>query len=187
MNESVESLVAYCRENDRVCPLPPSGPATSSQSRLQSGPFNVFRQAAHLEHRRGVIPGGEDYGTTHLDGTVAGVGEVVCALGGTEEIEELSDLSPSGLDVTRLSVSDEMLELGEDLLDRVEIGAVGRQKDEVRAFGSNDGAGGFALVAAEVVQDDDIARQEGWGEDLLDVEEEDFASWDCQILCAGPV
>jgi hypothetical protein len=22
MNESVESLVAYCRENDRVCPLP---------------------------------------------------------------------------------------------------------------------------------------------------------------------
>lgn len=23
MNESVESLVAYCRENDRVCPLPP--------------------------------------------------------------------------------------------------------------------------------------------------------------------
>jgi hypothetical protein len=23
MKESVESLVAYCRENDRVCPLPP--------------------------------------------------------------------------------------------------------------------------------------------------------------------
>jgi hypothetical protein len=23
MNESVESVVAYCRENDRVCPLPP--------------------------------------------------------------------------------------------------------------------------------------------------------------------
>jgi hypothetical protein len=23
MSETVESLVAYCRENDRVCPLPP--------------------------------------------------------------------------------------------------------------------------------------------------------------------
>ena len=95
-------------------------------------------------------------------------------LGGTQEIEEFSDLSPSGLDVTRVSVSDEMLELGEDLLDRVEIGAVGRQKDEVRAFGSTM-ARRFALVAAEVVQDYDIARQEGRGEDLLDVEEEDFA------------
>ena len=65
---------------------------------------------------------------------------------GLKRSRRSSDLSPSGLDVTRLSVSDEMLELGEDLLDRVEIGAVGRQKDEVGAFGSNDGAGGFAFV-----------------------------------------
>ena len=37
-----------------------------------------------------------------------------------------------------------------------------------------DGAGGLAFVAAEVVQDDDVARREGRGEDLLDVEEEEF-------------
>jgi hypothetical protein len=45
-----------------------------------------------------------------------------------------------------------MFELGEDLFDGIEIGAVGRQEDEVSAFGSDDGAGGLAFVAAEVVR-----------------------------------
>jgi hypothetical protein len=54
-----------------------------------------------------------------------------------------------------------MFELGEDLFDGIEVGAVGRQEDEVGAFGSDDGASGVAFVAAEIVQDDDIARREG--------------------------
>src|SRR5580704_5061880 len=68
-----------------------------------------------------------------------------------------------------------MFELGEDLFDGIEVGAVGRQEDEVGAFGSDDGASGLTFVAAEVVQDDDIARREGRSENLLDVEEEGFA------------
>jgi hypothetical protein len=51
----------------------------------------------------------------------------------------------------------------------------GEQEDEVGAFGSNDGAGGLAFVAAEVVQDDDVSRREGRGENLLDGEEKGFA------------
>jgi hypothetical protein len=47
----------------------------------------------------------------------------------------LADLSPGGVDVTRLSLPDEMFELGEDLFDGIEVGAVGRQEDEVGAFG----------------------------------------------------
>ena len=43
------------------------------------------------------------------------------------------------------------------------------------AFGFDDGAGGLAFVAAEVVQDDDVSLREGRGENLLDVEEEGFA------------
>ena len=39
----------------------------------------------------------------------------------------------------------------------------------------DDGASGLAFVAAEVVQDEDIARREGRSENLLDVEEEGFA------------
>jgi len=77
-----------------------------------------------------------------------------------------------------------MFELGEHLFDGIEVGAVGRQEDEVGAFGSDDGASGLAFVAAEVVQDDDIARGESRGENLLDVEEEDLGL--SGILCAGP-
>jgi hypothetical protein len=50
----------------------------------------------------------------------------------------LADLSPGGFDVKGLSLSEEMFELGEDLFDRIEVGL---------------------WVAAEVVQDDDIAGE----------------------------
>jgi hypothetical protein len=77
---------------------------------------------------------------THLDGTIAGVSEIVSALGGTEEVEELADLSPGGFEVARLSLSEEMFELGEELFDGIEVGAGGRQEDEAGAFGSDDGS-----------------------------------------------
>jgi hypothetical protein len=66
--------------------------------------------------------------------------EVVRALGGSAEVEELADLSPGGFEVTRLSLSDEVFELDEDLFDWIEVGAVGRQANEVSAFGPDDGA-----------------------------------------------
>ena len=69
----------------------------------------------------------------------------------------------------------ERLELGEDLLDGVQVGAVGRQEDEVSADGFDGGAGGLALVAAEVVEDDHVARLEGRSQDLLDVDQEELA------------
>ncbi len=88
---------------------------------------------------------------------IAGVGEIVGALGGAEEIEQFADPSPGGLDAAGLGFSHEVLELCEDLLDRVQVGAVGRQEDEVRASGSDGGPRGLALVAAQVVHDDDVA------------------------------
>ena len=68
-----------------------------------------------------------------------------------------------------------MLELGEELLDRVKVRAVGRQEQKMGARGPDGGAGGLVLVAAEVVQDDDIARLQGRDEDGLDVAAEDGA------------
>ena len=87
----------------------------------------------------------------------------------------MADLSPGGFEVTRLSLSDEMFELGEDLFDGIEVGAVGRQEKELGFGRADGGASGLAFVAAEVVQDDDIAWREGRSENLLDVEEEGFA------------
>lgn len=68
-----------------------------------------------------------------------------------------------------------MLELGEDLLDRVEIGAVGRQEDHMSANGADCCSGGLALVRAKVVQDHDISLCECGDEHRLDIGCEEIA------------
>ena len=56
-----------------------------------------------------------------------------------------------------------------------EVGAVGRQEKEMAAGPPDGAAGGLAFVTAEVVEDDDVARRERRGENLLDVEGEELA------------
>ena len=53
-----------------------------------------------------------------------------------------------------------MLELGEHLLDRVEVGAAGRKEQQAGARASDRRAHRFGLVAAEIVHDDDVAAAE---------------------------
>jgi hypothetical protein len=50
-----------------------------------------------------------------------------------------------------------VLELGEELFDRIEVGRVFRQKQQPCAGGADRLAHRLALVAAEVVEDDDVA------------------------------
>ena len=57
------------------------------------------------------------------------------ALLGRELVEELSDGIVQGFDCSRRGLAQEMLELGEDLLNRIEVGAVGRQIDELGTLG----------------------------------------------------
>jgi hypothetical protein len=65
-----------------------------------------------------------------------------------------------------------VFEFGEDQLYRVEVGTVFRQEEEL-GVGRADGAPhGPSFVAAEIVDDDDIARLEGRDQDLLDIGEE---------------
>jgi len=66
-------------------------------------------------------------------------------------------------------LSQESLQLGEDLLDGVQVWAVGRQEDQVRAGFSDGLADGLSPVAAEVVHDHHIAGMERGDEHLLDV------------------
>jgi hypothetical protein len=58
------------------------------------------------------------------------------------------------------------------LFDRIEVGAVGRQEDEVSAFGADGIAGCFAFMAAEIVEDDNVALGQGRSENLLDIDGE---------------
>ncbi len=62
-----------------------------------------------------------------------------------------------------------MFELGEDLFDGIEIGAIGRQEQEMRTDGPDGGSGGLAFVRAEVVEDDDVAFGQRGSENLRDV------------------
>ena len=69
----------------------------------------------------------------------------------------------------------EMLELGEDLLDRVQVGAVGRQEQQPGTDAANGLADGWTFVAAEIVHDNDIAGRQRRHETLLDIVGEDLA------------
>jgi len=75
-------------------------------------------------------------------------------------LEEGPDPLPCCLDGSLVGFSEQRLELGEHLLDRVEIGAVRRQEQEMCPDLADRLADGFALVAAQIVEDDDIAGRQ---------------------------
>jgi hypothetical protein len=68
-----------------------------------------------------------------------------------------------------------VLDLGEGLFDRIEVGRVWRQIPEPCAGRFNQAAQGRRLVAAEIVHDDDIAWVKQRNENLLDIGAEAFA------------
>ena len=92
-----------------------------------------------------------------------------------EACEQRSDPFPDGVDGALLGFSEERFELGEDLFDRVQIGAVGWQKHQPRAGGAYGFADGPVLVRSKIVHDDDVARLERRDEDLLDIGKEGLA------------
>ena len=62
-----------------------------------------------------------------------------------------------------------MFELGEDLFDRVEVGGVFRQEEELGAGRADQSPYGLALVTAEIVHDDDVALMQRGHENLFDI------------------
>jgi hypothetical protein len=76
---------------------------------------------------------------------------------------------PSVFHVAFLCHPHPVFNLGESLFDRVEIGAVGRQKPEPRPCGFDGGPYRLRLVATEIVHDDDVARFEGLNELLFNI------------------
>jgi hypothetical protein len=106
---------------------------------------------------------------------IPGVGEVVGAFGRRDRIEDRSDRIVDGLGGSLCGFSEPVFELGEELLDRVQIGRVFWQVEELGAGGTNGATHGVGLVRAEIVHDDDVAVPQGRYQDLLDVEKESFA------------
>ena len=65
---------------------------------------------------------------------MAGVGEAVGAFGRGEGIEGVAERLPEGLDGAPGGGSEQRLELGERELDRVQVGRVGRQIEELMGW-----------------------------------------------------
>jgi len=86
-----------------------------------------------------------------------------------------ADALPGGLYGSLGSAPQQGLELCEDLLDRIEVGAVWRQEEQLCADGPDGASDGLSLVTAEIVDDDNVAGSERLNQHLLDVGEEAFA------------
>jgi len=110
-----------------------------------------------------------------LVGSISGIGEICLAFFWCEAIEQGADTFPSRLESTLGRLAQEVFELGEDLFDRIEIWAIGRQKEEPRSGRADRCPNRLALVAAEIVEDHDITRLQRGDEHLFDIEAEQLA------------
>jgi len=81
----------------------------------------------------------------------------------------MADCGADRLDGSRGSFAEQVLELGKDLFDRVQIGRVFWQEEQFGADRTDELANCFAPVAAEVIQDDDIAGSKDGQQNLLDI------------------
>ena len=96
----------------------------------------------------------------------------VVAFSGGEEVECGGDQRADLIEGSGPRRPQEGLQLRKRQFDRIEVRAVGRQEAEVRPDGFDRGADGGLFVGGEVVEDDDIARVERRGEDLLHIGQE---------------
>jgi len=100
-------------------------------------------------------------------------------IGGTFLWGELAqgarDLVPQLCSSARCGLAQGRFELGEDLFDWVEIGAIGRQIEQICALGFDGLSDARDLVGGQIVHDDDISGLESGGEELLGPDPEGLA------------
>jgi hypothetical protein len=78
-------------------------------------------------------------------------------------------VTPCIVESTFLGLPHPMLDLAKGLLDRIEVGRIGRQVPQPRAGLSDQLSDGGGFVAAQIVHDDNVARFQDGHELLLDV------------------
>jgi len=95
--------------------------------------------------------------------------EVCGAFGWRVLSEDFAAGVGDGFVTSRAGLSQQGLELGEDLLDWIEVWGVFRQEHEAGPDVPDRSSHGFSFVGAEVVEDHDVARLEGGREELFDI------------------
>ena len=96
----------------------------------------------------------------------------VATFGRSEEFQCRGDQRTDVVKRARAGRAEERFQFGEREFDRIEVGAVGREKPELGADGFDGGADLRLFVDGEIIEDHHIARLERRRQDLLDVGEE---------------
>lgn len=95
--------------------------------------------------------------------------DVVAAFGGQKEVEgdrhQVADL----VECFRADGAEERLQFGKRELDRVEVGAIGRQESDAGADGFDRGPDGGLFMRCQIVEHDHVAASERRHEDLFDI------------------
>ena len=84
-----------------------------------------------------------------------------------ECVEHGSDFAPCSFSSSLRRFAQQMLELGKYVLDRVQVGRVWRQVEQLGLGGSDRFADGGTLVAGQVIHDHEVARCQCRHEELL--------------------
>ena len=95
--------------------------------------------------------------------------KVICAFVRSVCVQDLGDGLDDALFGSGVGFTQSRFELGEDLLDGIEIGRVGRQEEEPRAGFADRRADGVAFVASQIVDDHDVAGLERGCKGVLDI------------------
>ena len=98
--------------------------------------------------------------------------KVICAFGLREAVEDLRDGLEDARFGSRCGFAQQRLEFGEDHLDGVEVRRVGRQEEEPRTSFADRGADSMALVAAQIIDDHDVAGLQRGHQRLFDIGQE---------------
>jgi hypothetical protein len=106
---------------------------------------------------------------------VSCVFEVCGAFGWRVLGKDLAASLGDGLVGSRLGLSEQGLELGEDLLDGVEVGRIFRQEHEAGSDIPDRLSHRLSFVRAEIVEDHDVARLQRRREELIDIGAEALA------------
>ena len=83
--------------------------------------------------------------------------DVVGAFFRGEEVQAAADEIPEGVDGSGLGLPQQFFEFGECHLDWIEIGAVGRQEQEVSAGAGDEARCFIVLMARQIVEDNRVA------------------------------
>ena len=89
-----------------------------------------------------------------------------------EFLEQPADALPSRLDGSCRSVSQQRLELGEHMFDRIEVLTVGRQEEQLGAGCADRSTHRGSFVAAEIVHHHNVASVQARRQELRDVGQE---------------